>query len=82
VVIPLLMDGFWCAYMLNLNTVEVHVLDPVHSTERFQLHQTIFKIIYTSLLRCIEQFYDGWEMDPLDEWEMLYPKLSSDSFSR
>jgi hypothetical protein len=49
------MDSYWCAYMLNLNSVEVHVLDPVHSTERYELHQTIYKIIYTSLVRCIEQ---------------------------
>jgi hypothetical protein len=75
------MDGYWCAYMLNLNSVEVHVLDPFHSTERYQLHQTIYKIIYTSLVRCIEHFFDGWEMDPHDEWTMHYPKLSPQSFS-
>ncbi|RLM64484.1 hypothetical protein C2845_PM16G06130 [Panicum miliaceum] len=46
VIVPLVIDSVWCEYMLNINTTEVHILDPCHSTERFELIADTFKRYY------------------------------------
>ena len=54
---------------------ELHILDPAHSTERYKLHQQLHPILDDSLRKCLTSFYQGWSLEPLDQWKLKYPQL-------
>ena len=74
-IIPVLVDTIWCAYMFDTYFSELHILDPAHSTERYKLHQQLHPILDDSLRKCLTSFYQGWSLEPLDQWKMKYPQL-------
>ncbi|CAL4990774.1 unnamed protein product [Urochloa decumbens] len=80
-VVPLIVDGFWCAHMINMSTTQVHFLDPGYSVQRRQLHEHFFKIVHGALAACVENFFQDWSLNPSDEWDMHYPQLCSSAFS-
>jgi hypothetical protein len=61
--------------MFDMNNCKVFVLDPLHSTERADLHEVFYKIIGSSLSRCISRFFNGWTINPIEQWSFYYPKL-------
>jgi len=74
-IIPVLVDTIWCAYMFDTYFSELHILDPAHSTERYKLPQQLHPILDDSLRKCLTSFYQGWSLEPLDQWKMKYPQL-------
>ncbi|CAL4962916.1 unnamed protein product [Urochloa decumbens] len=80
-VIPLIVDGIWCAHMVNMSTTEVNFLDPGYSDERRQLHEHFFNILHGGLASCVEHFFQDWALNPFDEWDMHYPQICSSTFS-
>jgi hypothetical protein len=82
VIVPVLVDEIWCAYMFDIQSSKVHVLDPVHCPERAQLHDFFKTKFLQSLAGCFEAFYDNWYMSRLDDWQFHYPDLSVNNIAR
>lgn len=66
--------------MFDLQHMKVHILDPCHSDKRRELHEQICAMVHSSLISCIDAFFDGWHMKPFGEWAVQYPKLSDTPF--
>lgn len=81
-VIPLIVDGIWCAYMLEMQTCKLNILEAPHNDDRLKLHQHAFALVHVSLNRCLDSIYTGWTLNPLDEWEVNYPTLCGEEVSR
>lgn len=66
IIVPVLVDHIWCAYMFDSHGCTVHVLDLAHAESRHQAHMEIFKILHDSLSSCLEHFFKGWSLKPFD----------------
>lgn len=75
IIVPVLVDHIWCAYMFDSHGCTVHVLDLAHAESRHQAHMEIFKILHDSLSSCLEHFFKGWSLKPFDSWYLNYPSL-------
>ncbi|KAG2571193.1 hypothetical protein PVAP13_7KG101700 [Panicum virgatum] len=44
-VVPVLIDGIWSAYMYDTHELKVHIIDMVHVPYSLMLHQHFHKIV-------------------------------------
>ncbi|CAL5012898.1 unnamed protein product [Urochloa decumbens] len=79
VIAPVLVDQIWCAYMFEIHTSNIHILDPAHSEARLAAHEFIAVNLISALGRCTEAFYDNWYLSPAEEWKTNYPKLTANA---
>ena len=49
IVVPVLVEHVWCAYMFDMHHAEVHVLDPAYASSRYHAHQEIYKMLLRAL---------------------------------
>ena len=75
IIVPVLVDHIWCAYMFDSHGCTVHVLDPAHAESHHQAHMEIFKILHDSLSSCLDLFFEGWSLKPFESWSLSYPSL-------
>ncbi|CAL5017614.1 unnamed protein product [Urochloa decumbens] len=81
IIIPVLVDEIWAAYMFDLDEDVVHILDPGHCPSRYAVHAHFQKKIYATMERCFNAFFTGYTMNPEQDLQVQYPKLC-DTFSR
>lgn len=82
VIVPVLVDDIWCAYMFDIHNSQLHVLDPVHCPERARLHNFFKTTFLKALAGCFEAFYDNWSLSAADCWQFHYPQLCPQNISR
>ena len=82
IIVPVLVVHVWCAYMFDIHRAEVHVLDPAYDSARFQAHQDIYKILLGAFHNCLVSFYEGWLLNPVETWKLMYPLLILDGIGR
>jgi hypothetical protein len=56
-VIPVLVNKCWSAYMLDMQQSKVHILDPLHCQQRLPIHKFILNRIYPALATCLQRFF-------------------------
>ena len=76
IVVPVLVDNIWCAYMFDTHGANVYVLDPAHASSRYQVHVEIHKMLHDALSNCLGRFFEGWSLKPNFHWALHYPELS------
>ena len=75
IVVPILVDNIWCAYMFNTHGANVYVLDPAHAAACYPVHAEIHKLLHDSLANCLDRFFEGWYLKPISCWNLEYPAL-------
>lgn len=75
IVVPVLIDGIWAAYLFNTHELKAHIVDVVNVPYRLSLHQHFFKIVAMSIRCCASMFFQSWEFAEPTEWEINYPLL-------
>lgn len=82
IIIPAFIKDVWCSYMFDIPGTKIHILDPCHCSARLPLHSHFKNVIHKSLARCIDAYFDGWVLKPIDQWDVHYPKLCDDTITR
>ncbi|KAG2643799.1 hypothetical protein PVAP13_2KG348221 [Panicum virgatum] len=82
IVVPVLVDKIWCAYMFDIQCTMIYVLDPAHSEYRYPVHMEIHKMLLQSLSNCLDCFFDGWSLQPINRWVIAYPKLGPNDWAQ
>jgi len=75
IVVPVLVEHVWCAYMFDMHHAEVHVLDPAYASSRYHAHQEIYKMLLRTLCDSVVCFFEGWLLNPIESWKLQYPML-------
>jgi len=57
IIMHVLVEHVWCAYMFDVHRTEAHVLDPAYAADRFHAHQEIYKMLLGALHKCIDYFF-------------------------
>ena len=82
IVAPVLVDHVWCAYMFDMQRSVLHVLDPAFGVDRTLTHKEIHITLHVAFQKCLESFYEGWSIQPFENWKLQYPMLSAADISR
>jgi len=76
IVVPVLVEHVWCAYMFDMHHAEVHVLDLAYAWSRYHAHQEIYKMLLRALCDCVVCFFEGWLLNEIESWKLQYHFLA------
>ncbi|XBI98484.1 hypothetical protein VPH35_018715 [Triticum aestivum] len=78
--VPAILDHGWAAYMWDMISKEIHILDPlcaqiVGAEQRHTTHHKVVSQIHNVLFSCLNKFFAKWHCTP-DRWNRKFPNIT------